>query len=136
MKKSGIWLDHQKAVLVSLEGEDCQVQEVQSGAEKHYRHSGGWKSSGSCVAQSIVKEQKADERRKHQYHTFYQNIMKMIEHGKVYIFGPGEAKKQLKKEMAMVKGSNFEIAAVEPCDKRGNHDIVKKVKSFYHFSSP
>ena len=137
MKKTGIWIDHRKAIMVSLDGENCEVSEMESGAENHYHPSGGWKSGGTSVAQSVVKEQSAEERRNHQYRTFYHNIMKTLEDKcTVYIFGPAEAKIELEKEMNLTKYPHIDVSAVEACDKLSKHDIIEKVKSHFHFNSP
>jgi hypothetical protein len=69
-EKVGIWIDHKEAILVSLKGDQTTVERIESHAESHFRPSGGWKAAGTSVAQSVSKEQKADERRKHQFHKF------------------------------------------------------------------
>ena len=43
-KNTGLWIDHKEAFLVSIEGEQTIVQHVESGAERHHKPSGGWKS--------------------------------------------------------------------------------------------
>lgn len=132
MKNIGIWIDHKEAILVSLEGDQTTVEHLKSNAESHYRPSGGWKASGTSVAVSVSKEQKADERRKHQFHKFYQEIIQKIgQSGKIYIFGPSEAKLELAKEIEKIKGWRDRIAAVEPSDRLSENQIVAKVKSFF-----
>jgi hypothetical protein len=128
----GIWVDHKEAILVSLEGDQAAVERVESNAESHYRPSGGWKASGSSVAQSVSKEGKADERRKHQFHNFYQEVIKKTsEADNIFIFGPGEAKLELAKEIKLIKGHRDKITAVEASDRLTENQIVAKVKSFF-----
>jgi hypothetical protein len=131
-KENGIWIDHKEAILVSIEGDQTTVERIESHAESHFRPSGGWKASGTSVAQVVSKEQKADERRKHQYHNFYQMVIKKA--GKadnIFIFGPGEAKLELAKEIEKIKGHHGRIAAVETSDRLTENQIVAKVKSFF-----
>ena len=131
-KKIGIWVDHKEAFLVSIEGDQTTVERIESNAESHFRPSGGWKAAGTSVAQSVSKEQKADERRKHQFHNFYQMVIKKV--GKadnIFIFGPGEAKLELAKEIKKIKGQHDRIAAVEASDRLTENQIVAKVKSFF-----
>ena len=131
-KKIGIWIDHKEAILVSVEGGQATVERIESHAESHFRPSGGWKAAGTSVAQSVSKEQKADERRKHQFHNFYQMVIKKA--GKadnIFIFGPGEAKLGLAKEIEKIKGQHDRIAAVEASDRLTENQIVAKVKSFF-----
>ncbi len=131
-KKIGIWIDHKEAILVLLEGDQATVEHIESNAESHFRPSGGWKAGGSSVAQSVSKEQKADERRKHQFHNFYQIVIKKADKAdNIFIFGPGEAKTELKKEIEAVKALHGRIADVQPSDRLTENQIVAKVKSFY-----
>jgi hypothetical protein len=134
-KKIGIWIDHKQAILVSMEGSQTTVERIESQAESHFRPSGGWKAGGTSVAQSVSKERKAEERRSHQFHDFYQMIIKRA--GKadnIFIFGPGEAKLELAKEIEKIKGQHDRVAAVEASDKLTENQIVAKVKSFFSAS--
>jgi stalled ribosome rescue protein Dom34 len=84
------------------------------------------------VAQSVSKESTSDERRKHQYHDFYQRVIeKTANAGRLIIFGPGEAKRELEKEIAGIKSPHVRVAAVESSDKLTENQIVAKVKDFF-----
>ena len=131
-KKIGIWIDHKEAILVSIEGGQTTVERIESHAESHFRPSGGWKAAGTSVAQAVSKEQKADERRKHQFHHFYQMVIKKA--GKadnILIFGPGEAKLELAKEIEKIKSRHDRVAEVQTSDRLTENQIVAKVKSFF-----
>jgi len=41
VKNIGIWIDHRKAVLVTIENAIAETREVISNMEKHVRYSGG-----------------------------------------------------------------------------------------------
>jgi hypothetical protein len=132
MKNIGIWIDHKEAVLVSVEKIQAKIERIESNAESHFRASGGWKASGTNVAQSVSKEQKADARRMQQYRNFYKEVIeKAGKDSNIYIFGPGEAKLELKKEIEKIKGQQARIAAVEASDRLTENQIVAKVKSFF-----
>lgn len=131
-KKVGIWIDHKEALLVILEGEQPTVERVASNAESHFRPSGGWKAGGTSVAQSVSREQKAEERFKHQLRSFYQMVIqKTAAADTIFIFGPGEAKRELVKEIEKVKGPKGKIAAIEAADRMTEKQAVAKVKSFF-----
>lgn len=82
-QKMGIWIDRREAILVSLQDAKTSIERIESKVESNFRPSGGWKASGTSVAQSISKEQTADERRKHQFHKFYQEVIEKS--GKKYL---------------------------------------------------
>ena len=133
VKKIGIWVDHKEAIMVSLQGEHLDVKHIESGADSHYKPSGGWKASGTSVAQAVSKEQTADERLKHQFHLYYQQVAAEADKAeRAYICGPGAAKTELEKEMLKSKNLHVRIEAVETCDKMTEKQIVAKVKSFFH----
>ncbi|MBU0944389.1 MAG: hypothetical protein KJ804_18725 [Proteobacteria bacterium] len=132
IKNIGIWIDHKEAFVVS--GEDAQpaIERIESNVESHFRPSGGWKASGTNVAQSVSKEQKGDERRQHQLNKFYQVVIEKVGNAdEIYIFGPGEAKLELVKKIEKIKSQHVKIAAVEASDKLTENQIVAKVKSFF-----
>ena len=131
-KKIGIWIDHKEAVLVSIENGTAAVRRVESEVGTRFSPSGGWKAGGTSVAQSIVKEQTADERRKHHLHAYYQELIKAVGVANgVFIFGPGEAKNELIKEIKKIKVPHITIAEVETCDKMTEPQIAAKVKAFF-----
>jgi len=131
-KNTGLWIDHKEAVLVSITGDDTMIQRVESGAESHFRPSGGWKSGGTVVAQSVASEKKSEESRKHQYHAFYLNVMQLLgDSDSVAVFGPGEAKIEFAKEVAHVSELQNKISAVETCDRLTENQLVAKVKAFF-----
>jgi len=138
MNKMGIWIDHRKAVMVSFEGNsgEYKIDHIDSGAESNFHFRGGWKSSGSNMAQSIERERTPEERRKHQYHDFYNKVIKLCNKpGHVYIFGPAQARLELKKEIDKIKLCPISIDGVEPSDKLSDSEIISKVKKHYHIAA-
>ena len=134
-KNTGLWIDHKEAILVSLDGEKNVVQRVESGAERHHKPSGGWKSGGTSVAQSVSNEHVDEERRKHQYHAFYQQVIGLLrDSDTIVVFGPGEAKIELAKEIGKDGEMHTKEVAVEACDRLTENQLIAKVKTF--FSSP
>jgi stalled ribosome rescue protein Dom34 len=128
----GLWVDHKEAVLVSIKDGTVSVRRVESEVGTRFNPSGGWKSGGTTVAQSIVKEQTEDERRKHHLHAYYQELSKAVGTAEeLFIFGPGEAKHELVKKIEKNKGLRVRIAAVETCDKMTEPQIAAKVKAFF-----
>lgn len=128
----GLWIDHKEAVLVSIKDGMTSVRRVESEVGTRFSPSGGWKAGGTAMAQSIVKEQKEDERRRHHLHAYYQELIKVLNSAEeLFIFGPGEAKYELVKELEKTKGSHVRISAVETCDKMTEPQIAAKVREFF-----
>jgi len=131
-KNTGLWIDHKEAVVVSIEGDQTFVQHVESGAESHLKPSGGWKSGGTSVAQAVYNEHTADERRKHQYHDFYQQVISLLDDSaSIALFGPGEAKIELAKEIKKSGELHNKVTAVENCDRLTEKQLIAKVKTLF-----
>jgi hypothetical protein len=131
-KNTGVWIDHREALVVSMEGDETIVLHIESGAEMHHKPSGGWKASGTSVAQSVSNEHTDEERRKHQYHAFYQNVIKLFgDSDAIVIFGAGEAKTELAKEMEKAGVFHGKVRGVETCDRITEKQFIAKVKEFF-----
>ncbi|NMW22323.1 MAG: hypothetical protein HKK67_11970 [Chlorobiaceae bacterium] len=131
-KNTGLWIDHKEAILVSIEGEKTDVQRIESAAERHHKPSGGWKSGGTSVAQTVSNEHIDEERRKHQYHAFYQKVIELLgDSANIAIFGPGEAKIEIAKALAKISELHKKVAAVEACDRLTENQLIAKVKKFF-----
>jgi hypothetical protein len=142
MKKyAGIWLDHRKAILVYLitgrntfDQEPESVERLESNLERKVRLSGGSRSRKTPYGpQEIAVEGKLEDRIKRQLKQYYQSIIEKIEDAdRIYIFGPGEAKVELKKEIEKLKGFAGKIEKVESADKMSHRQIAAKVRTFFN----
>ena len=131
-KNTAIWIDHKEAVLVSIEADQTFVQHVESGAESHLKPVGGWKAGGTSVAQAVFNEHTADERRKHQYHAFYQKVIALLaDSSKIALFGPGEAKVELAKEIEKISELHKKVRTVEPCERLTENQLTAKAKAYF-----
>jgi len=131
-KNIGLWVDHEKAVIVSLSGDTPKVRKIESNIEKHVRAAGGARSSTIYGPEDVVAEDKTDRKYIHHLNTYYNSIIKAVRNAdSIYIFGPGEAKGELKKLMEQSKPLAECIAAVEKADKMTEHEIIRNVKRFF-----
>ena len=137
----GVWLDHRKAHIVSLNksAHETEIQldkaiiTIESGVEKHVRLSGGARSGKTPYGpQDVAVEGKMEDRRKHQLHDYYQQIVRRIQDAKkIFILGPGEAKGELSKEIKKSKALAAKLVAVETADKMTENQLAAKVKAFF-----
>jgi hypothetical protein len=131
-KLVGIWIDHEKAVIVTLLGEQQMIERIESGAESHYRLSGGSRSRTPYGPQSVVSDRKPDERRRHQLHAYYQRLIeKLRDADSIYVLGPGEAHVEFEKEITASKRMAPKIASVERVDKMTDRQIAARVREFF-----
>jgi hypothetical protein len=139
-KYAGIWLDHRKAFLVYLitgrdtfDEEPESVERIESDVERKVRLSGGSRSRKTPYGpQEIAVDGKLEDRIKRQLRQYYQGIIKKIEGAdRIYIFSPGEAKVELKKEIEKLKEFAGKIEKVESADKMTHRQIAAKVRTFF-----
>ncbi|KPK30736.1 MAG: hypothetical protein AMK69_02625 [Nitrospira bacterium SG8_3] len=133
MKKCvGIWIDHEKAVLVFIVADKETTTSIESNVEGRVRLSGGSRSRTPYGPQDVASERKKEERHKHQLRRYYEKIIGALGDSKqILIFGPGEAKIELEKEMKRSKELGSRIVSVDPADKMTEKQIAAKVRDFF-----
>jgi hypothetical protein len=138
---AGIWIDHEKAYICMLKKVDtvydidedqCSVTVVESDVESHIRSTGGSRAKTPYGPQDIADDKKIDRRRRDQLDDFLETVVgKVRKARKIYIFGPGMAKKELKKKIDEDKVLAEKVAGVENADKMTRNQMIARVKSFY-----
>lgn len=130
-KRAGVWIDHRKAVIVILTDEGEKIKLVISKSEKQLRRAGDSPLKGNFESQLVPE----DDRRKRafmgQLNVYYDAVIVCIRDAEsILIFGPGEAKGELK---ARLEKDNLgeRIASVETVDKMTDPQIAAKVRQHF-----
>jgi hypothetical protein len=119
-RKVGLWIDHKKAVIFSMSDEGAEIKRISSEMEKHIRFSGG--------AQEDSEEDNRDKRFTGHLNNYYDKVISYIHSAEsILIFGPGEAKSELKKRLENEK-LHKNIVGMETTDKMTDNQIVAKVR--------
>jgi hypothetical protein len=119
----GVWIDHKKAVIVSIAEGQITTRTLESDVEPHPRYAGSQEGGG---------EKKYEERHSLGLDQYYDEVISQIgEPDALLLFGPGEAKRQLKDRLGRSKPSSARIVAVESTDKMTDPQIVAKVKEHF-----
>ena len=127
----GLWIDHRKAViaLVSDKGEETRV--VESNVEKQPGRFTGTRSTTSYESQKV----QADDSREREFtghlHGYYDEVIAAISDAEsILIFGPGEAKGELKRRLERKK-HDVRIVAMETADKMTDRQVAAKVREYF-----
>lgn len=128
---AGLWIDHREAVIVVLSENGEETKHVKSAVEKQLRRSGE-PSEGAFEAQQAP----ADDSRERAYsghlaHYYDEIVSYLRDAGSILIFGPGEAKGELKKRFEKDK-SGARTVEMETADKMTAPQIVAKVRHHFH----
>ncbi len=132
MKKAlGLWVDHRKAVIVTIENNAEIIKEITSDVDKHVRFSSGTTSKASNNPQGSTSEDVRDRQFGNQLNAYYEGIVAMIRDAdSIWIFGPGEAKGELE-NLLKHEGLGDCIVGVETVDKMTNNQIAAKVRDHF-----
>ena len=141
MKKYvGIWLDHREAFVVFLTKDQPvfganqeMIERIESDVERRVRLSGGSRSGKTPYGpQEISVDSKQEDRVKGQLRKYYQQIiLRISDADRIFIFGPGEAKTELNKEMKKSKPLAGKVKQIEAADKMTQKQIAAKVRAFF-----
>ena len=121
MKRNvGVWIDHRKAVIVSLGEKREEIREIQSDMEKHVRYSG--------AAEEDSAEDQRDKRFKGHLNKYYDQVISCIRDAEsILIFGPGEAKVELQKRLEN-EALSGRVVGIETVDKMTDRQVAAKVR--------
>ncbi len=127
---AGLWIDHRQANIIMLSAGGEEMEEVTSGIEKDVRFSGGSRSDAPGTSQ---EEDQQDRRHGNQLAQYYDRVIAVIREAEaILIFGPGEAKGELRQRLGRAELGG-RIVGVEPADKMTDPQIVAKVRQ--HFAN-
>ena len=120
-KKVGLWLDHNKAVIVSISNNGEERRIITSDMEHYDRYSNNAPGDGST-------EDVRDRRFWNHLGEFYDKVIAQIGDAKsIQIFGPGEAKNELKKRLEG-EGMLDNIVSVDDAEILTDRQVAKRVR--------
>jgi hypothetical protein len=128
-KRVGLWIDHKKAIVVAITDGGEETGLIVSKAEKQLRRTGDSPLKGSYEPLQVP----ADDSRQKSYtghlKIYYDAVIGSIRDAEsILIFGPGEAKEELKERL---EGNNLggRIVGIETVDKMTDRQIAAKVRA-------
>ena len=128
----GPWIDHRKAVIAIVSEDGEETLEIQSNVEKQPRRLAGVRSTTPYEAQQA----QADDTRERDFtghlNQYYAEVIAAIRNAEsILIFGPGEAKGELKKRLDQARLGG-PIIAIETADKMTDRQIAAKVREYFY----
>ncbi len=114
---AGLWIDHKKAVIVFVKGNEEEIKLINSNIEKQHRQSG-------VSTPDDIRHRELTEH----LNIYYDEVVSCIREAEsILIFGPGEAKGELKKRLEK-DNLGGHIVGIEPADQMTDPQIVAKVR--------
>jgi len=132
MKNIGIWLDKNKALIVTITAETETFETVISNVENFHIHGGsGTRFKGG--PQDVVQDSRYLEREKNQFKVYFDELaLKIKDADGIIIFGPAEVKDKLKSELeASYSEINAKVKAVQVADSMTDNQVKAWVRDFF-----
>lgn len=143
INKIGIWIDHTKAVIVFAAADQVTAKTVESAVGPHARYSGRAKYPTPGGSQDGRGEKKYEARFRQELDRYYDEVIGLVapvgqgdQAGRpeeILIFGPGEAKLELRERFGRNKALSERLLEVETADKLTEAQIVAHVKERFGF---
>jgi len=125
----GLWIDHRRAVIILPSEQNARV--ILSNAERHGGRIDGKQSTESFEAQMIPADDVQDRKFAQHLNTYYDEVIDCVHEAKsLLIFGPGEAKGELRKRLEHEKPGGRTVN-VETSDKMTDRQITAKVHDHF-----
>jgi hypothetical protein len=129
--KVGLWIDHKKAVVVAVTGKGEEIGLVISKVEKQLRRSGDSPLKGPYEPQQVPAGDSRQRRLTGHLNLYYDAVIASIRDVEsILIFGPGEAKGELKRRLER-DNLGGRIVGMETVDKMTDRQIMAKVRKHF-----
>ncbi len=128
---AGIWIDHRKAFVVTLSADAEHTAVIHSKAQKHLERGGDSPLKGRYEARGVPADDSRQRALTAELDRYYDAVIAAVRScGHVFIFGPGEAKGELRKRLSKINVGEL-ITKVATADKMTNREIVAKVRDYF-----
>ena len=128
---AGLWIDHRKAVITLVSDDGEKTTEIRSNAEKQPGRIEGVRSTAPFEAHNVKPDDGREREFTDHLNHYYDEVIAAIrEAASIMIFGPGEAKGELRKRLECAKLGE-RIIAVETADKMTDRQIEAKVRECF-----
>jgi stalled ribosome rescue protein Dom34 len=132
-KKTGIWIDGSKAIIVNFKESEATVKEIISDLEGVFFRDGQPIKTNFSGGNNDSHEKRLEERKKNMTRKFLKNVCEELQHrDELFILGPGEMRTRLSKFLETeYKTFRDKIKGVERSNIRREQQIIERMKSFF-----
>ena len=129
--KVGLWIDHRKALIVAVTDKGEEIRLIISKVEKQPGRSGGVHHTTPYESQLVPADDSRERRSTGLLNIYYNAVIACIRDAEsILIFGPGEAKGELKKRLERDKLVG-RIVGIETIDRMTDRQIAAKVRRYF-----
>jgi len=128
----GVWLDTEKAYIITLKNDESHVEIIESDVETRVRFKGETKAYSKMGNQFINPAKRMTHRRRHQFKQYFEDITNRISDAEeIYLFGPAETKVHLAKHLSKHSNLKDRIRKIESEDQLTEKQMIACVKNIF-----
>ena len=129
--KVGLWIDHRKAIIVTVTDKGEELGLIISRVEKQRRRSGDSPLKGPYEPHHVQAEDSRQRTFTGHLNIYYDAVIGSIRDAEsILIVGPGEAKGELKERLEK-HGLGGRIVAIETVDRMTDRQVAAKVRQYF-----
>jgi hypothetical protein len=133
--KTGLWIDHKKALIVTITDTGEEMKLVISHVEKRLGPSGNTHATTPYESSQLPADDKRERTFAGHLNIYYDAVVAAVRDAEsILIFGPGEAKGELQKRLERSKFGG-RIVGIETVDKMTDRQIAAKVRQHFQDSN-
>jgi hypothetical protein len=127
----GLWIDHRKAIVVVVTDEGEEVGLIISKVEKQLRRSGDSPLKGPFESRLVPADDSRQRAFTGHLNIYYDAVIASIRDAEsILIFGPGEAKDELKERLEEHNLGGC-VVGMETVDRMTDRQIAAKVRQYF-----
>jgi hypothetical protein len=132
---AGVWIDHRKALIVTITADGQHTSLVVSNVEKHPSRDAG-AVKGPYEGLQISPDDRRERALNKHLNTYYDMVIAAVHEARqIYVCGPGESKLELKKRLGR-RGLATRLQAVESADKMTDRQFIARVRHHFRLDAP
>ena len=129
--RAGLWIDHRKAIVVAVTDKGEETALVVSKVERHPHGAGDSARARRYESQKVPADDIRQRVLTGHLSVYYEAVIACLRDAEfILLFGPGEAKGELKKRLERSK-LRGRIVGVETVDKMTTPQIAAKVRRYF-----
>ena len=129
--KVGLWIDHRKAMIVAVTDKGEEIRMIISKVEKQLRRSGDSPLKGPYETLQVPADDSRQKTFTGHINIYYDAVIAAMRDAEsILIFGPGEAKGELRKRLER-NNLGGRIIGMETVDKMTDRQIAAKVRQYF-----
>ncbi|WP_274474491.1 pelota family protein [Mangrovimonas aestuarii] len=130
--KTGIWIDKEKAHIVTLNETNEELETIESNVDTF--HVSGGSGRGQWGPQDVVQDSKYLEREKHQLRAYFNTVAEHLKDCEsIVIFGPAETNSKLYKDLQEHhKAISSKVKEVKKADSMTTNQVKAWVRNYYN----